>query len=433
MGPLTALLERSRPVSLFAVPHPVLFSLRSSLCVLCASVVVFFVFFVPFVSFVMSPLRIAAGSDAVKTLDDSMLLGAHLSIAGGLCEALRAARRYRFAALALFLRNHRQWAAPPLSEEAAEEFRALRRKLGVGPVAAHGSYLSNLAGSPAVRRKSVDSLAEDRRRCGRLGIEYLVIHPGSHADAAEGVRLIAEGLREVLGVSGEAATMILLETTAGAGHSIGGRFEELAEVLARAEGSAQADNLSAAANDRPRLQPGYSAAPPPNPLPAPRGGGKGRGAPETPAEAGACHTSVAGQRPLPVHGRLGVCLDTCHVFAAGYDLRTPRAYAETMALFDAVIGLSRLRAVHLNDSLGRLGSRLDRHAHIGKGRIGLEGFGNLVRDPRLAGVPLILETPKGKDRRGRDWDRLNADAIRRLARAASRARSVAAEPESGQG
>jgi deoxyribonuclease-4 len=111
-----------------------------------------------------------------------------------------------------------------------------------------------------------------------------------------------------------------------------------------------------------------------------------------------------------------VCLDTCHVFAAGYDIRTPLAYAETMARLDAIVGLRRLAAVHLNDSLGRLGSRLDRHAHIGKGQIGLEGFAHLVRDPRLANVPLILETPKGKDRRGRDWDRVNAGAIRRLTR-----------------
>ena len=288
-----------------------------------------------------------------------MLLGAHLSIAGGLHEALRAARRYRFNTLGLFVRNQRQWACPPLSEQAVLAFRSLRRRLGIAPVVAHGSYLLNLCGRPLVRRKSIAALAEDRRRCGRLGIEYLVIHPGSHADAGEGGRLIAEGLRHVLDASAGAGTAVLLETTAGAGHSIGGRFEELAEALERA------------------------ASP----------------------------------------GLLGVCLDTCHVFAAGYDIRTPQAYARTMSRFDAVIGLSRLKAVHLNDSRGELGSRLDRHEHIGKGRIGLEGFAHFLHDPRMERIPLILETPKGKDPRGRDWDRVNAGAIRRLHRARPEARS----------
>jgi deoxyribonuclease IV len=302
-----------------------------------------------------------------------MLLGAHLSIAGGLCEALRAARRYRFPTLALFLRNQRQWAAAPLTDKSAGEFRALRSKLGIGPVAAHGSYLLNLAGSEAVRSKSILALAEDLRRCERLGIEYLVIHPGSCAEADEGVRRIAEGLREALAAAPEAATMVLLETTSGAGHSIGGRFEELAAILAQVRE-------------------------------------KGSG-----AEKGTCCFSSgwkSSMSPFP----LGVCLDTCHVFAAGYDVRTPEAWAETAARFDKMIGLSRLKVVHLNDSVGELGSRLDRHAHIGKGRIGLAGFAAVVRDARLAGVPLILETPKGKDGRGRDWDRVNAGAIRRLAR-----------------
>jgi deoxyribonuclease-4 len=319
-----------------------------------------------------------------------MLLGSHLSIAGGLSNALREARRYHFATMAMFVRNQRQWACPPLTEEAVGEFRLLRRKLGIGPVAAHGSYLLNLCGEEEIRRKSIAALGEDLIRCERLGIDYLVIHPGSRADVKEGVRLIAEGLSEVMRGEMEGAgdvgratglaapracctrnpriesaarvqpppprlsctpyTMILLETTAGAGHSIGGRFEELAEVL--------------------------SLVSPPE--------------------------------------RVGVCLDTCHVFAAGYDIRSPQAYAETMSRFDAAIGLARLKLVHVNDSKGDLGSRLDRHEHIGEGKIGLEGFANLVRDERLAAVPLILETPKGKDPRGRDWDRLNARALRGL-------------------
>jgi len=295
-----------------------------------------------------------------------MLLGSHLSIAGGLHNALVAARKYRFDTVALFVRNQRQWACPPLEDDEVARFRALRKKLGISPVIAHGPYLLNLAGGEAVRGKSIEGLVEDLRRCERLGIDYLVFHPGSNPDRGEGVRLIADGLNRVMRLSAAPAlpaeavlsavsgqrggTVILLETTAGAGHAIGGRFEELAEILALVE------------------------------------------------------------RPQ----RFGVCLDTCHVFAAGYDIRDPRAYAETIARFDAVVGLPRLKAVHLNDSLGDLGSRLDRHAHIGKGKIGLAGLANLVRDPRFAKVPLILETPKGKDPRGRDWDRVNARIIRGL-------------------
>jgi deoxyribonuclease-4 len=146
--------------------------------------------------------------------------------------------------------------------------------------------------------------------------------------------------------------MILLETTAGMGNSIGHTFEQLAAILARVE--------------------------PPE--------------------------------------RVGVCLDTCHVFAAGYDLRTPAAYQQTLADFDRVIGLGRLHAIHVNDSLKGLGCHLDRHEHIGKGKIGRHGFRNLLTDARLASVPMILETPKGRDDKGRDWDTLNAAILRRLAK-----------------
>ena len=283
-----------------------------------------------------------------------MLLGSHLSVAGGLHNALLAARKYRFDTVALFVRNQRQWACPPLAEEEVERFRALRKELGISPVIAHGSYLMNLCGAEPVRAKSIAALVEDVGRCRRLGIDFLVLHPGSNTDRPNGVRLIAEGLNQAVrlsAASGETGeTVILLETTSGAGRTLGGRFEDLAEILALV--------------DRPE--------------------------------------------------RFGVCLDTCHVFAAGYDLRAPEAYAATIAQFDAVVGLPRLRAIHLNDSLGDLGSRLDRHAHIGKGKIGRAGFANLLRDERLAQVPLILETPKGRDSRGRDWDRINARAVRGL-------------------
>ena len=226
----------------------------------------------------------------------------------------------------------------------------MRRKLKLGPVVAHGCYLVNLAGEAPVRRKSIAATAEELDRCARLGIECLVIHPGSHADPAVGIARIADGLKQVLRSRPECPVRILLETTAGAGHQVGRTFDQLAAILGR------------------------------------------MGQPQ----------------------RLGVCLDTCHVFAAGYDIRTCQAYARTMAELDRAVGLERLLAIHLNDSLAGLGSRLDRHAHIGRGTIGRRAFANFLNDSRLARVPMILETPKGLDEKGRGWDRINAGVLRSL-------------------
>jgi len=287
-----------------------------------------------------------------------MLLGAHMSIHGGLHNALTAAAGCGFGAVAMFVRNQVQWRVPPLSDEAVATFRRTRRRLGLSPVVAHGSYLVNLAGLRDVRRKSIRATRADLARCGRLGIEQLVLHPGSRADADEGIRLIAAGVNDALDAAACRRPKLLLETTAGSGNCIGRTFEQLAAILASVR--------------RPR--------------------------------------------------RVGVCLDTCHVFAAGYDIRSPRAYRETMAHFDRVIGLERLWAIHLNDSKRDLGSRVDRHEHIGRGQIGERGFANFVRDGRLAAVPMILETPKGTDGAGRDWDAVNAETLRRLARRPHRRR-----------
>jgi len=281
-----------------------------------------------------------------------MLLGSHLSIAGGPVNALLSAEKYGFRTVAMFVRNQRQWRAPRLGDEAVAQFRRVRRRLGIRPVVAHGSYLVNLAGRALLRRKSVTAVREDLDRCGRLGIEYLVLHPGSREDAARGISLIADGLNRILDTCRHRRPKILLETTAARGRSIGGTFEQLAQIL---------DKLH-----RPR--------------------------------------------------RFGVCLDTCHVFAAGYDLRTDRAWRRTRDCLDRVIGLDRVLGVHVNDSLRPLGSGVDRHAHIGRGRIGKKGFAAIVNDPRLAEVPLILETPKGKDKTGRDWDEINAATLRKLLR-----------------
>ena len=277
-----------------------------------------------------------------------MLLGSHLSIAGGPVNALLSAERYGFRTVAMFVRNQRQWKAPRLGDEAVAEFRRVRRRLGIRPIVAHGSYLVNLAGRAALRRKSITAVREDLDRCGRLGIEYLVLHPGSRDNPAAGIALIADGLNRILDACRHRRPKILLETTAACGRSIGGTFEQLAGILAKVR--------------RPR--------------------------------------------------RVGVCLDTCHVFAAGYDLRTPAAYRRTMAALDRAVGLERVHAIHLNDSRHRLGSRRDRHAHIGQGKIRAAGFANLVNDSRWSRAPMILETPKGRDPRGRDWDDRNAAKLR---------------------
>ena len=279
-----------------------------------------------------------------------MLLGSHLSIAGGVERALVRAHEFGFSTLAMFVRNQRQWAAPPLEERTVRAFRRTRRRLGIGPVVAHGSYLVNLAGADEVRGRSIAATAEELDRCGRLGIEYLVIHPGSWPDRRVGIGHIADALNQIMAACWHRRPGILLETTAGAGNMIGGEFGELADILALLEW------------------------------------------PE----------------------RFGVCLDTCHVFAAGYDIRSPHAYQRTMDQLDSLVGLERLAAVHLNDSLGGCGSRLDRHAHIGRGKIGGRGFANFVNDSRLADVPGLLETPKGLGPRGREWDLINAEALRSL-------------------
>ncbi len=283
-----------------------------------------------------------------------MLIGSHLSIAGGLHRALETAHDYQFDCVAMFVRNQVRWKAPPLRDEAVEKFRSTRQQLAIGPVVAHASYLINLAGREEVRRKSITAMIEDVSRCARLGVDFLVFHPGSHEQTAEGIRLIADALNRIAADArlDDESTKILLETTAGQGNCIGHRFEQLAEILSQVD------------------------------------------APE----------------------QFGVCLDTCHIFAAGYDIRTPQTYAETMADFDRTVGLDRLLAIHLNDSRREFASRVDRHAHIGEGFIGREGLANIVRDPRLQAIPMILETPKGLDDQGRDCDKVNVATLRSLAR-----------------
>ncbi len=258
--------------------------------------------------------------------------GAHLSIAGGCHNALLEARGHGCTAVQLFTRNASQWQARPLTAQDVRAFRDTRRQTKVRHLIAHDSYLINLA-SPdaALYRRSLDAFVDEVRRAESLGLAYLVMHPGAHIDGDEeaGLERVARALDEVHARTPGYRVRVLLETTAGQGTCLGHRFEHLARILARVSGP----------------------------------------------------------------DRLGVCLDTCHVFAAGYALAPAAEYRATLRAFDRVIGLKRLRVFHVNDSLRPLGSRVDRHAPIGKGQLGLEPFRLLVNDRRFRHRPMVLETP----------------------------------------
>jgi deoxyribonuclease-4 len=279
-----------------------------------------------------------------------MRLGAHESIAGGIHKAFDRAASVGCDTVQIFVKPNRAWAVPALSEEDVSRFRAKADATGIRPVVAHTSYLLNLA-SPKddLWHKSINTLAIELERCDRLGVPWLVLHPGAHVGTGEeaGLARMARGLGEVHEVTETLDTRILLETTAGQGTQLGYRFEHLAWLRER----------------------------------------------------------------TPDGERLGICLDTCHVFTAGYELRTREGYAATMAAFDRVIGLEHLKAVHLNDSKRDFGARRDRHEHIGDGQIGLDGFRHLVNDPRLANRPGLLETPKSDDLHE---DRRNLTVLRSL-------------------
>jgi deoxyribonuclease-4 len=280
----------------------------------------------------------------------TLILGAHESIAGGLHKAFDRAESVGCEAVQIFVKPNRAWAVKPLTDEDIARFKARADESGIQPVVGHASYLLNLGTSnEELWAKSRDTLIVELERCEALGVPYLVLHPGSHVGAGEeaGLERVAQALGEVHAATSGFRVRVLLETTAGQGTSLGGSFEHLASLMAL----------------------------------------------------------------TPEGERLGVCLDTCHVFAAGYELRTPEGYAATMEAFDQIVGLEWLRAIHLNDSKGDLGSRKDRHEHIGSGHIGLEGFGHVLNDPRFAELPGLLETPKGDDLQE---DRENLAVLRSL-------------------
>jgi deoxyribonuclease-4 len=282
------------------------------------------------------------------------LLGAHQSIAGGYYKAVEQGVNTGCQVIQVFTKNTNQWRGKPITAEEAAQFRGALDRGGIECPLAHDSYLINMA-SPddALWEKSIAAMIDEVQRAATLGIPWVVSHPGAYTTTseAEGLKRIVTALDKVLGKSNKhASTGILLETTAGQGTTLGWRFEHLAEIL-----SGVKDNR-----------------------------------------------------------RLGVCFDTCHVFAAGYKMSTQAQYRATMREFDKTVGLDQIRAFHLNDSLKDCGSRVDRHAHIGQGKIGPEPFGWLLRDRRFRRLPMVLETPKGQQD-GEECDIINLRTLRELA------------------
>lgn len=266
-----------------------------------------------------------------------MRIGAHMSAAGGVIRAVERAVLHECEALQVFAKNNARWVGKPIGEGEAQRFRAAVAAAELAPVVSHASYLINLAAVPGgpgnVREKSIDAIVDELARARLLGLMGVVVHPGVAAPGAsddEAIALVGEAVRAAFARMPGDGPLLLIEHTAGQGRSIGHRFEHLAAILERLDGAP----------------------------------------------------------------RVGVCLDTCHLLAAGYDIASDEGYTEAIAAFDRLVGLDRLKIIHANDSKRRLGSRLDRHEHIGEGFVGLAGFRRLLHDPRLAHLAMVIETHK---------------------------------------
>ncbi|MGB9691539.1 MAG: deoxyribonuclease IV [Candidatus Sumerlaeaceae bacterium] len=274
------------------------------------------------------PANNIRGSEAGAPL----LIGAHVSIAGGVHKAIERGVAHECTAIQIFVKGNTRWDFPPLDAKEAELFRQARRDSPIKVVIAHSIYLVNMATSdPVLREKTIADLVDELERCEVLGLDALVVHPGAHGgDGVEvGIERVATALDEIVGAVGRGRCRILLETTAGQGTSLGADFRELREMLRRAR----------------------------------------------------CRS------------RLGVCLDTAHVFAVGYDIRTAEGYRRLWHDFDTILGRELLVALHLNDSKVACATRVDRHQHIGRGMIGEAAFRRLLRDHTLRGLPMVTETP----------------------------------------
>jgi deoxyribonuclease IV len=286
-------------------------------------------------------------------------LGAHMSVAGGVSNALASAAAVKSNALQVFTKNNRQWQGPPVNEADVARWAEQFAQLGVEYAVSHASYLINLA-SPQdpLWMKSIRAHTDELQRACAYGIAHVVLHPGAHTGSGEesGLQRIADALNRIHADTPECAnTLTLLELTAGQGTTLGYSFEQLAEIIDKVEDDS----------------------------------------------------------------RVGVCIDTCHALAAGYDFRTREGYAEMVDTIERIIGLERVNCWHFNDSMFDCSSRKDRHAHIGEGFVGLEGFRHILNDPRWDGVPMLLETPKEEDSDGNDGRNLAALAalvedVRRL-------------------
>ncbi len=271
-----------------------------------------------------------------------------MSIAGSFVNAVKAAERYGCTALQIFTKNQRQWRARPFRPGEPDEFRKAVRDAGLKSVVAHATYLINLASpDPVLFDKSLKTFIEELKRSEALGATHLVFHPGSHMGKGEdeGLKRVAMAMKTAIYETRGLKVRLTIEITAGQGTNLGHKFEHIAYLL----------------------------------------------------------------EAVRDEDRLAVCFDTCHAFAAGYDIRTPEAYENTMALFDGIIGLKWLQVFHLNDSRGELASRIDRHIHLGYGRIGREGFRLIMQDDRFLHVPKIIETPKENN-----WDARNLLLLRRF-------------------
>jgi deoxyribonuclease-4 len=263
-------------------------------------------------------------------------IGAHMSVAGGVSKAVDRAVVHGCEALQIFSKNANRWRSKPLDPLEITRFRRRIDDTGIAPAVSHASYLINLATTlPALRAMSIDALIDELDRAHALGLLGVVIHPGTCTAGTEedALRLVADALRVALNSRPRRKTMVLLEHTAGQGRTLGYRFEHLAAIIDHLDGSP----------------------------------------------------------------RVGVCLDTCHLVASGYDMTSAAGYTETFQAFDRIVGIDRLRVFHGNDSKRPCGSRIDRHEHIGEGCLGPEPFRRLLHDPRFAGLPILIETEKSSD------------------------------------
>lgn len=266
-------------------------------------------------------------------IGSKMNLGAHISIAGGVFNIFERAKNITANSIQIFTKSNNRWFSKPYSKDEIEKFHKLRKEFNPYSIFAHDAYLINLCSTKLeTEKKSIDAFIDELNRCDQLNLPYLVMHPGSHLGKGEewGLDKIVENFNFILNKNPDYKVMILLETTSGQGTNLGYKFEHLKYIL---NGVERKD-------------------------------------------------------------KFGVCIDTCHIFSAGYDISTESAYEKTFIEFDKIVGLEKLNAFHLNDSKHPLGSKKDRHQHIGKGEIGLEAFRYLLNDKRFSDIPMVLETPK---------------------------------------